>query len=505
MNVPTYEKKDYSYLPTAFGQATKGLEGISGGITKALDIGTKERQKQQDIEKIKQLKIDKDGLEMARENVIAELAVEVRDALDLPDDETGRGRAADIAMTYYYPFYGSELSDPRMGGERLYKQEQNKDEYLNKLKMKYFREEFQKGTAGGEAVPKRIQEPVQGTVGVEDAGTIKKPLTTLPQNIQDVQQSVLQSKSELPERLEKIHGEGTAKDFWNFGVKLGITHMPEFKSLVGYLGRQETIEKEYPEKIYQGPVMREALSKPVVQEEGKEYAKTYEKEMTELEKARLENERLRAKRPYSSQVPGVKDLGTLLNYGQRLEESRRKIYGDIAKYESKLKDHSLFNRDETEQSVKEQLYNLDQQAADVDKLIADNTADITTARSKIGYPQPPTPTPTAPSPTPDIVSEAKKIANDLEKSMTTDAPNKKYRVETRYGKKTYSSGKKQKREYHTEEYQRLMAEKIIETAESRGKGPKPENREKAIASIAKALQTKTVAELIQRILEDVNK
>lgn len=329
MNIPAYQKKDYSYLPTAFQQAQQGFGQFTQGVSRAMDIGDKERKRAREEELLADLKIQRKDAEKVRETAIVEYAAQIHDAMGLPDTEEGYGRAHDMAAQEIYPFYGDEKQDPGKGVRRVYEQEQKRDQRLNKLKMKRFREEYQKGTVE-EQIPKRqpIQEPV-GTVGVESEQEIKKPLTSGPQNLQEVQQSADREMIEQPQLQPTVTRERTADDFYKLGVELGITDQPEFKNLVGYLGRKEVTERERTEPTYQGPVMREALSKPVVQPEAEKFAATYPKEMTEAEKEKLKIEKMRALRPTAGTDQTSKDIR---------EETKRddRLSSEILKYTEKV-------------------------------------------------------------------------------------------------------------------------------------------------------------------------
>jgi len=330
MNIPAYQKKDYSYLPTAFAQAQQGLGQFTQGVSRAMDIGDRERKRARDEELLADLKIQRKDAEKVRETAIVEYAAEIHEAMGLPDTEEGYGRAHDMAAQEIYPFYGDEKQDPGKGVRRVYEQEQKREQRLNKLKMDRFRGEFQKGTVE-EQIPQRqaIQEPV-GSVGVEgEEGAIKKPLTSGPQNIQEIQQQADREMIEQPQLQPTVTRERTADDFYKLGVELGITDQPEFKNLVGYLGRKEVTERERTEPTYQGPVMREALSKPVVQPEAEKFAQTYPKEMTEEEKEKLKIAKMRALRPTAGTDQTSKDIR---------EETKRddRLSSEILKYTEKM-------------------------------------------------------------------------------------------------------------------------------------------------------------------------
>lgn len=330
MNIPAYQKTDYSYLPQAFQQMGQGFGQVGQGLSAAFDLGEKERKRAREEELLADLKIQRQDAEKVRETAIVEYAAEIHEAMGLPDNEEGYGRAHDMAAQEIYPFFGDEKQDPGKGVKRVWDQEQKREERLNKLKMNRFREDFQKGTVE-EQIPQRqpIQEPV-GTVGVEaEQGEVKKPLTTAPQNLQELQQRADREMIEQPQLQPTVTRERTADDFYKLGIELGITDQPEFKNLVGYLGKKEVTEKERTKPTYQGQVMREALSKPIVQPEAERFAATYPKEMTEAEREKLKIAKMRAQRPRAGTDQTSKDIR---------EETKRydKISSEILRYTEKV-------------------------------------------------------------------------------------------------------------------------------------------------------------------------
>jgi hypothetical protein len=328
MNIPAYQKTDYSYLPQAFQQMGQGFGQVGQGLSAAFDLGEKERKRAREEEFLADLKIQRQDAEKVRETAIVEYAAEIHEAMGLPDTEEGYGRAHDMAAQEIYPFFGDEKQDPGKGVKRVWDQEQKREERLNKLKMNRFREDFQNGTVE-EQIPQRqpIQEPV-GAVGVEaEPGEVKKPLTTAPQSLQELQQRADREMIEQPQLQPTVTRERTPDDFYRLGVELGITEQPEFKSLVSTLSRQNIMRKERDKPITQHQYATEALAEPVVPEStlvGK-----LPSEMSEAERERLKIDKMRAQRPTAGTDQTSKDIR---------EETKRydKISSEILRYTEKV-------------------------------------------------------------------------------------------------------------------------------------------------------------------------
>lgn len=328
MNIPAYQKTDYSYLPQAFQQMGQGFGQVGQGLSAAFDLGEKERKRAREEELLADLKIQRQDAEKVRETAIVEYAAEIHDAMGLPDTEEGYGRAHDMAAQEIYPFFGDEKQDPGKGVKRVWDQEQKREERLNKLKMNRFREDFQKGTIE-EQIPQRqpIQEPV-GTVGVEaEQGEVKRPLTTAPQNLQELQQRADSEMIEQPQLQPTVTRERTPDDFYRLGVELGITEQPEFKNLMSTLSRQDIMRRERDKPITQQQYATEALAEPVVPEStlvGK-----LPSEMSEAERERLKIAKMRAQRPRAGTDQASKDIR---------EETKRydKISSEILRYTEKV-------------------------------------------------------------------------------------------------------------------------------------------------------------------------
>lgn len=328
MNILAYQKKDYSYLPQAFQQMGQGFGQLTEGVSKAMDIGDRERKRKREEELLADLKIQRKDADTVRDNAIVEYAAKIHEAMGLPDTEEGYGRAHDMAAQEIYPFYGDEKQDPGKGVKRIYDQEQKQEERLNKLKMKRFREDFQKGTVE-EQIPQRqsIQEPV-GNVGVEEqSGAVKKPLTTAPQNLQELQQSADKEMIEQPQLQPTVTRERTPDEFYRLGVELGITEQPEFKSLMSTLSRQDIMNRERDKPITQQQYAKEALAEPIVPES--ELVGKLPPEMTEAERERLKIAKMAAQRPRAGTDQTSKDIR---------EETKRddRLSSEILRYTEKM-------------------------------------------------------------------------------------------------------------------------------------------------------------------------
>lgn len=284
MNIPTYQKKDYSYLPTAFNQLSQGLGKMQQGISTAIDIGEKERKRQQEDEFLAKLKVTRADTETVYDKAVAEAAVKIREAKGLPDNEEGYNQALSEALRIFYPITADEWKNGT-GVLRLHKQEQDElPKYLDKARMDNWTEKYLKGTETKPYQRAEIQEPI-GEVGVEEEGTVKKPLAAGPQTLQEAQQSA--GKEMLEQPPVQLTRQLTPDDLWRLGVELGVTENPKFKQMMEEYGRTTIMGQEgepmtaqkYTAEGYRMPVVPTGTTK-------------LPEEVSELDRLKLEQKRI---------------------------------------------------------------------------------------------------------------------------------------------------------------------------------------------------------------------
>lgn len=273
MNIPTYEKKDYSYLQDAFKGLQTGAQQFQQGLSNTMTIGEREDKRAREKELIGQLKVTNEQAKTVREVAITELATDIMDALGAGDIPEARDYARSRASQYFYPFTNEELKTGN-GVLRVYDQEQNKEALLNKIRMKRVNEKIKGGLQTESFTPQRtIQEPV-GTVGVEDAGDVKRPLETAPTQ-QEMQRSAESELATQPTYMKTLPREITADDLLReFPELIGDK---KFEKVLDYVGRQDVAGKQWPEGTTQEEVMRQYTQTPVPSEAGYKYAETYSK------------------------------------------------------------------------------------------------------------------------------------------------------------------------------------------------------------------------------------
>ena len=422
-----------------------------------MDIGDRERKRAQEDEYLAQLKISRADAEKVRETAIVEAATQIREAMGLPDDESGYSRALDISSQLYYKPTAEEWKN---GTALVRVNKQEKDDLpalLDKLKMNNFRERLLSGTEEV-SMPERqtIQEPV-GTVGVEDQGTVRKPTSAFTQSKGELQQSADREMLTQQPIQPTVNREMTADDLYRVGVNLGITEKPEFQNLMSTLSRQDVMKKERETPITKEEYAAEMAAAPVESKSQfyKDFPSSEEAKKREIDKVRAQKA--------SRGSPEVK-LKDLLSERRGLENTKRQIQSTMTSISDKLRKPMTINRDqgESEESLKEQRNILAQQLTGIDSDINMLDSDIDYLRGKQNFPEPPPlEAPTGPS------EGAQKVSRDIMAAMQQEAP-QGYAVITRYGKPTWSKGKGKKTKYYTADFNAKLLEQVLNYANSLG-------------------------------------
>lgn len=298
MNIPTYEKKDYSYLQNAFKGLQQGASQFGQGLATAMTIGEREDKRAREKELLSQLKVTNEQAKKVREVAITELAADIMDALGAGDIPEARDYARSRASQHIYPFTAEELKKGT-GVLRVYEQEQNKESLLNKIRMKRVNEKVKGGLQTEQFTPQRtIQEPV-GTVSVEDSGDLKRPLETAPTQ-QEMQRSAESELATQPTYMKTLPRDITADDLLReFPELIGDK---KFEKVLEYVGRQDVAGRDWPEGTTQEDVTRQYTQTPYTSEAGYKYAGTFPKrdtgddmEALKLKKIKQEIELLKKK------------------------------------------------------------------------------------------------------------------------------------------------------------------------------------------------------------------
>ena len=327
MNIPTYQQKDYSFLPNAFQGLQQGAAQFQQGLARTQAIGEKEREMKRQAEYFKKLNLTREEQEKVKDVAITELAVDVHEALELPDTPEGFERARDISIQRFHPFTADEWKNGT-GMERIQKTIEGNKKFLTDLKMKTWSQKasgkeqavFQQQTTPYER--KTIQEP-PGTVGVEDQGAVKKPLSAFPQTTGEMQQRELKREEQgqipMQEGLqdtitkESAATKGVSKanleELWQAGVKAEITNLPEFKQIMEKMGRTSITpitEQQYTAEGLGKPVVPEGIGKLPQEMSEKEKEELRIKELEAKRKGSTTNEQNKNIRFYTQQIAKVK-------------------------------------------------------------------------------------------------------------------------------------------------------------------------------------------------------
>ncbi len=345
MNIPTYQRKDYSYLPTAFSNLAQGAGQFQQSISRSQDIEEKERKRQQDEEYLAKVKLSRQEMEALYENTVANAAIELREAMGLPDDETGYERALTEAVKIFHPLTPDEWKTGT-GAKRLHQQEQDKfPKILGNFKMKnwdklYLQGGDQKRFATG------MQRP-SGDVGVEtEPGKIQKPTTTLPQTLEDVQRPA-EEDSLSPTIQTTLPDEMTPEQWYKIGVELDITDNPKFIERMKYLQRKYTMS-EYAGKPTVQQYSTSALGMPIVEDE-KALVKGLPSEISAKDKIKLATDRLKALRKADTQDEKDDNILKLIKEKNDLAQEVIKNGATISRLRQvlvKIKDRRALNAEE---------------------------------------------------------------------------------------------------------------------------------------------------------------
>lgn len=473
MNIPAYQKKDYSYLQNAFTGLQQGLGQFQQGLATTMNIGALERKKAQEEEFLKNVKISNEEADLLRTNMIVELASDIIEAKGYSDTPESYDRAASEASQFYPPFTPEERQKGT-GALSLYKRDEKREAYLNNLrKRNWERKAFGEGQppAAQQVVPperRTIQEPV-GEVGVQEpqTGAVKKPLTTLPQTVGELQQGVLreEERGQIPQQeglqetfaKEAPSEEGVKREdlmkLWREGARLRIADEESFKNAMEVMGRMSFMRGDITEEEYNAL----GLSQPVASTTATSTGLT-----SSQEAERIKAQRERALRPGRDYA--VMDLTRLLDARRGVQETIRKYQDSIANYNDKIKKQQ-FAPGETRQSLELQVQGAQDKVMALNEDLNTIGSYITQAEKTAGYTPPP---PYTPPPQPEIISnEAEEVADELLETMQRVAP-KGYNLDSQYGRDTWSKGKGRKKEYKTLEFNLRLAQELMKLAQSRG-------------------------------------
>lgn len=345
MNIPTYQKKDYSFLPNAFSNLAQGAGQFQQSISRSQDIEEKERKRIQDEEYLAKVKLSRQEMEALYENTVANAAVELHEAMGLPPDEEGFDRAMTEAVKIFHPITPDEWKTGT-GAKRLHQQEQDKlPKILGNFKMKnwdklYLQGGDQKRFATG------MQRPT-GEVGVEtEPGKIQKPTGTLPQTLEDVQRPAEQD-SLSPTLQTTLPDEMTPEQWYKIGVELDITDNPKFIERMKYLQRKYTMS-EYGGKPTVQQYSTSALGMPIVEDE-KSLVKGLPSEISAKDKIKLATDRLKALRKADTQDEKDDNILKLMKEKNDLAQDVIKNGATISRLRQvlvKIKDRRALNAEE---------------------------------------------------------------------------------------------------------------------------------------------------------------
>lgn len=453
MNIPQYQKKDYSFLQNAFTGLGQGAQQFQQGIVNQQQISANERKRQQEEEYIKQLKISREDSEKVRENAIINAAVQLREAMGLPDTDEGR----DIALTEASKLYPkATASEWQTGGATMRYYNTEKDvlpQVITKHKMNQFRNRVTQPTIQENLPPVPQYTEPQGTVGVEDQGKIQRPLSAFPQSKQEMQQSASRELATQPRVIPTVSTPQTDEDRWKYAVQQGISQEPEVKDVLGRQGRMSTLSELEGQPVTKESVSEGMLRKPVI--EGTELVGNLP---SSEDAKKREIERIKASKGTGSDVK-YKDL--LAEYRQ-LQSTQSQIEARRAVIADKLRNPMRREKGETEEVLVAGLQNSDAQLADIRPKVKALESDVSYMRSELKFPEPPKEqTPTGPS------QDAQKVSSDIEKAIKNKAP-RNWTVVSRYGKPVYTKGKGPKVKYDAQTYNQNLVEEVSNYAKTLG-------------------------------------
>lgn len=482
MNIPTYQRKDYSYLQNAFTGLQQGMGALQQGIARTQEIGQREREMEREQEFFDNLKITNSEADVVREQKINEYASKVWEAMGLPDTPEGYERARSIAAQKYYPSTAQEKKEGT-AAKRFFEQEKTDETELTRMRMSNWSGKATKGETYKMPPRKEIQEPA-GNVGIEDRGRVRTNLSSFPQSPQEAsmsaEQELLKQKRYLPETLTHKLSD---QELWDLGVELGITNEPRFKAAMEKRGRDAAAAAAGPD-LTQEKVATAGFQQPV-----QPSTEMIGFMPSEQENKKLKVEELKAKKQTGKGTGGDEvKLKDLLEYGRKLQDSQRQISTAITSTADKIRNPMKRNVGDTEESLNTELKTLQKQREDLQPLIKANENDIEYKRKQLKFPEAPKAEPvTGPS------EDAQKVAADILNSMKVEKP-KGYAVVSRFGKPTYSKGKGPKTKYFTEEFNRNQAKQVARYAKSVGV-------DLPVDKIAVTLKNRSLEDVIDAIIQ----
>ncbi len=465
--------KDYSYIPRSIGLISAGLASTQKTI--------------EELEKLKQLKIDRSVVEEARKGKIIEAAAEIHEAMGLPDNEKGYNRALKIAETAFYPLTEEEKQDPFLAVKRIANFENSGyQDMLRRARLDRFRTET---TREEEAVvPEKLStEKPAGGVSVVDNGV--KRTTAWPTSISELQQTVQQEELNKPQVVPVVKREPTAEEAYRRARELGIEGDENVKKYIAWLGQKAISEKEFAPETTQPVVAKEVMAQPITSELAKEYPEYYPKEMpkrelTELDEARIDA--LRATAAAKRRQPPESGEGVKISDLTRLINERTDIENSISSITDKLRDPRKLDVEKGE--TFESLLNTKKRLEEQLNLI-DNDIKEVRKRLEIGKPEPVKE---------DVVKKyAETIKIGLEKY-----PPKGYVVSVdEIGNMALVKKGKKNAKPDADMYRKAVAQRIIKFAISRGLNLDDDPNSDDVKALSEKLKTMSMEQIIGNIIK----
>lgn len=436
-------QKNYGFLNTAAQTLNQGVEQIAA-------IEDYETKRKREEEELKQLKLDVDTINKARDARIVEAASEYMEAAGLPNDEAGRNRAFAVASSTYYPLTGSERKDPAGAAVRINNLDQTWSKVLARAKMDRYRKETE-GYTMKVLAPTLQQGGPQGSVGVEDSGVQRT--TAWPQSKQEMVTQANEQALAAPPTFQSVNTAPSAQERYDIARNIDPTLLqdPTVREDIGQTGKQELMDGEYPAGTTSTLVTREALKKPVVTGEMGTYAATFPKpkdpltelELAQLAKLKAETSKLRkAAETGGSDAVKVSDL-------TGLQKQRNDISKTINEINNKLLDPRKMdtNNGETVESLTARRDDLEAQLPQID-------GDISVIRKRLEIP----------AVEPKKGAEAERIAKDIRAGVARLVP-RKYTVGSNLGRETFIDKKGNARD---DLYDGAIAMQVVQFAKQRG-------------------------------------
>ena len=308
---PNFQTKDYSYISQAGNQISQGLSQIPSVM------------KEED--RIKNLKVDINSAEKARQDRIVEAAGEYLDATGESGPEAER-KAYAAAAKRYTVITGEERNNPSLAIQRW--NSMDNEWYKNTIPELKKKRYFQETGSSRQAV--EYNRPSQGIVqagsptGGESGGTPSR----MPRSLQDIQNQELYSPPtvtsvEVPPEITPEQRYQKAQDY-------GIYNQPEVQADIAYASQAGLSGMRFPQGTTRGEVARAAAEHPAYTEPMKDIVQSYP-----TEKDVMTNERLKAsaeaKNALYQQKLKIDGLKAATQSRKLTSDERREILANKAK------------------------------------------------------------------------------------------------------------------------------------------------------------------------------